>query len=218
MSAAARMKTRETIDSLMDQAAGALSSTEYFKCERLASEALKLAHRARDFDAMARILMPLEECRRQNRLLAADAGLAGRLSESPSDSFTPGPGCWLVEPPLVGADGRELLRRARDPGVAALLVVREPETQRGAWPIVRLGPVTIRAYVDPPADGPDAAWFLDAVESLGEAAIESVNSSAPAERRVNDLCDLLATVPDHDRLHQALADACAQAVRDAQPQ
>ena len=46
------------IDDLMTMASDALSKTEYFEAERLASKALIYAFQASDFEQMARILLP----------------------------------------------------------------------------------------------------------------------------------------------------------------
>lgn len=217
MSGQARTRTAERIDELMERAGLALSSTRYFECEALAQEALELAFRAGDHDRMSRILMPLEEARRQIRMLAADAGVAGRLDEIPEEGFELKPGCWLIEPTLVGADGRELRRQAAEQEIPVIVMVREPLTQLGKWPVVMVGPSTTRAYVDPPKKEPDVEWFLDAGEALGDAAIESVDPAAPLTNQINALFDALCTIRDHDKLHQALATACVKAMHEEAP-
>lgn len=217
MSASGRSKTSERIDELMEQAGLALSATRYFECESLAQDALELAFRASDYDRMSRILMPLEEARRQIRMLAADAGVAGRLDQIPGEDFALTQGCWLIEPTLVGADGRELRRRAAEDEVPVIVIVREPKTQLGLWPIVMVGPSTTRAYVKPPKNQPDVEWFLEAGEALGDAAIDAVDPSAPPVNRVTALFEALCTIRDHDKLHQALAAACATALREETP-
>jgi hypothetical protein len=214
MGTAAPMKKSDKIDSLMEQAAAALARTDYFECERASGEALTIAHRLHDYGRMERILMPLEECRRQKRLLAAEAGMKGQLSEFPDESFELEAGCWLIEPPLVGADGRELRRRANEAGIPVLLIVREPKTQLRTWPIVMIGVKTVRAYVEPPKKGQaDVQWLLSAAEALGDAAIEMVDRTRSTERRINDLVDLVDTLLDHDLLHQSLAHTCVEALR-----
>ncbi len=221
----------------MERAGVALESTDYIAAERLAQEALELAQRSRDYSRMARIVMPLEEARRQKRLIAADAGVRGVLTEPPGEGWPGGPGVWIVAPPLVGADARELRRIADEQGVCSLILTREPETRAGEWPIVVIGRTTVRAYVEPPRNKlsksspksaakkaptagagaeavPDAAWSLAAAEALGDAAIETVDPAKPASVRVDLLVDLVATLRDHDKLHQALAAACLEAMRD----
>lgn len=205
----------------MEEASAALVETRYFDCERLAGEALALAHGAADFERMARIALPLQEARRQRRHLAAGVKKVTRIDSY--DALEPllaggkaiKPGCYLVEPPLVGADGRELRDRAIAEHVPALVVVREPLTRLGLWPIVAVGPVTVRTRIAPPKKSPDVTWLLNAAESLGDAALQAIDPEESAADRVDHLLELLAAVIDHERLHQALAGACAEAAATA---
>lgn len=216
MSGLSRVKAGERTDELMERASRALAETKYFECECVAQDALELAFRNEDYERMARILMPLEECRRQIRMQAVDAGAQGILNDVPDEDFVPEPGCWMLEPPLVGADGRALRQRAIEAEHPVIIIVREPKTQLGAWPIVVIGPSTTRAYVSPAKGKPTAAWLLDASEALGDAALEGVDPDATAPRRVNALFDCLCTLRDHDKLHQELAKACQDAAREEQ--
>jgi hypothetical protein len=93
--------------------------------------------------------------------------------------------------------------------------------------------LAIRAYIAPPAgvertdssptrdnawDGsivPSVAWFLAASESLGDAAI--ARASREPIYRVDDLLDGLDAVPEHEKLHQRLADAAMLAVGAPMP-
>src|SRR5689334_10244420 len=67
-------KGQTQIDRMMERASTALEAMRYFEAERLASTALRRAHAAADFERMARILLPLQEARRQKRQLAVDSG------------------------------------------------------------------------------------------------------------------------------------------------
>lgn len=208
------------IDKMMEEASQALANTDYFECERRASQALELAHTAADYERMARIILPLEEARRQRRLAAIDTGELRVVNDYTDlepllEGTEPPPsGCYLIECPLVGADGRNLRERCYANRVDALVIVREPETQLGMWPLVMIGPVTVRAYVRPPGDAdPDTDWLVMASEALGDAAIQSVDTGADIFVQVHQLYDRLCTVIDHDRLHQALLGACEEAAR-----
>jgi len=211
-----RTKAAEKIDAMMERASEALVKGRYFECERESVRALELAHASRDWDRMARILMPLEEARRQKRLEAADAGVIHRASDVEGllglDRIEPG--CWLLEPMLVAAHGREFRDRADEQETPVLVIVREPETQRKQWPLAAIGPVVVRTRVAPP-DELSPEWFLAAAESLGEEAIESVESDLDAETRINRLMDRLGALRDHDELHQALAEACRDALHES---
>lgn len=221
MSASKPRKGANRIDTLMERASGALAKSRYFECERLANEALELAHVAHDYERMARILLPLQEARRNRRLAAIDRKRITVLEEMPAEEASIQPGCYLVQPPLVGADGRELRERALHDDVPVLVVVREPKTRVGLWPVVMIGPITVRDRITPPKNESkvDMAWFIAASEALGDAAIAEVDPDLAPADRVAALLDRLNTVVDHEKLHQELMDACkaAAAAGNANP-
>ena len=95
------------IDRLMEKASRALEQTDYFECERLCLDAFELAHTTSDYDRMARILLPIQEARRQKRLAAIDVKRLYILEEPIPETEPVDPGCYLLQPPLVGADGRD---------------------------------------------------------------------------------------------------------------
>ncbi len=204
-----------TIDKTMERASQALNETDYFACETLALDALTKAYAARDFERMARIVLPLQEARRQKRLAAADTGKIIRLSEREPDPADIEPACYLFEPMLVGAHGRNLRDAADELRIPVLVVVREPLTKSGHWPIVMLGPVTVRARVAPPTDEePTIEWMLAASEALGDAAIDRVDDDETApDQRVQSYLELLSVCPEHEKLHQSLERACRDAAK-----
>jgi hypothetical protein len=202
----------DKIDAMMDDASAALAKTDYFTCERLASKALVSAFQSRDYERMSRIALPLQEARRQKRLLAADTGRVFRLSEKLPEEGPVEAGCYLIEPMLVGADGRDLRERADAEETPVLVVVREPKTQLGMWPLVMIGPITVRTRVHPPEGGePTVDWMLMASEALGDEAISQVDPDESGEERVEEYLDRLAGCPEHEKLHQRLAEACRDA-------
>lgn len=232
-----RPETATRIDAIMDKASQALVERRYFDCERLCVEALERAFVAADYERMSRILLPLEESRRQKRDLAVDAGTVYSVTGELPGNRSLRAGCYLVAPPRVGIDGR-LLREAADrKKVPAVIVVREPASRDGMWPVVAIGPVTIRTKVPPPPPSdatpnakkgkkakssppndmgttlPGASWFLHANEAIGDKAIAGVEPTASAVTRVEALFKCLQAHPDHEKLHQALADACRVAVK-----
>ena len=80
--------------------------------------------------------------------------------------------------------------------------------------LLMIGPVTVRTTVEPPDGEPDMAWMLEASEALGDSALEMA-SGTTAEDRVDSLMDLLGTIGDHEKLIQALAEACREAHEEA---
>ncbi|MBL0920633.1 MAG: hypothetical protein IBJ10_00735 [Phycisphaerales bacterium] len=204
---------QQKIDEKMERASEALEATRYFECERLCIEALRSAHSLHDFDRMARILMPLEESRRQKRLAALDADRVEVL-KALSPELKLRPGCYMLEPPdCVGVDGRALREMANAQEVPVLVVVREPLTRAGLWPLVAVGPVTVRVRTRP-SKGLTPEWFADALEALGDVSLEAVDWTAPSDITVGELVDRLETCPEHDLLHQRLADACRAALKE----
>lgn len=225
MSPAAARSQR--IDDLMEKASLLLESTDYFEADAHCSRALSLALAARDFDRMARICLPLQEARRQRRHEALDAPGAFVLTALPPAGAPIAPGRYLLMPPLVGIQAREFREVADRQKSPTLVLVREPTTRSGRWPIVGVGtgprePFVVRVQVDPPAHvngvngtlpyPPDPAWFIRTQESLGDAAILKVPRGVPADHHVEDLLDALEAVRDHEKLIQAVAQACREAV------
>lgn len=208
------------IDELMQEAEKALQKTDYFQAEKAARQALHMAYEAHDYDRMARVLLPLQEARRQKRQAAADSGKIFNVdSYEQLEKIMRGGknavcGCYVVEPPLVGADGRMLRDRLDELAKPAIVVVREPKTQLGLWPVVMIGPITVRTRVKPPKKL-SVQWVLAAGEALGDEAISSVDGEMAAADRVTAFMERLATVVDHEKLCQALGEACKHAEREA---
>lgn len=220
----------------MDQASLALVRREYFLCERLALSALRKAHAVADYDRIARIALPLQEARRQKRTLALDTGAVFLIDDTVPFGRQLLSGCYLVAPPRVGADGRMLRENADAREIPVVVVVREPTTRDGRVPVVAIGPLTLRVRVAPalapnpltaPPFGmptpprhaplPPPEWFVTACEALGDSAISSALELASHSARVDALIQRLDTLPDHEKLHQALMDAARQAARSATP-
>ena len=59
------------VDAIMEDASQALSRMDYLSCETFCLKALSLARRAKRWPVYARILLPLQETRRQRRMIAA---------------------------------------------------------------------------------------------------------------------------------------------------
>jgi hypothetical protein len=164
-----------TIDDLTKQAAKALKRSRLFEAERLSLQALDLARDECDFERMASIVPTLYEARRQQIDTAADTGRMTILETPFSDEIKIKPGCYLVRPPLVGADARRFRLLAFGREVPVAVLCREPRAAIGLCPVVGLGGgATVRMKVDPPLDpdNPEIDWFLDAMDALGEAALD----------------------------------------------
>ncbi|HYE62784.1 MAG TPA: hypothetical protein VD997_12380 [Phycisphaerales bacterium] len=220
------------IDQLMERASSALGATNYFEAETLCLKALTRCAAANDFDRMARICLPLQEARRQKREEAVDSGRCMIIQSLPKRSDPIEPGCYLLEPPLIGIEAvtmRELCDRRKVP---ALVLCREPRTSAGKWPIVGVSgtdreSLVVRVQVEPPTEfdlpdnrqqqqprqGPAPSWFVRTQEALGDAAIAKIKPDLPPDWRAMDLFEMLRAVPDHEKLIQALMAACELAAK-----
>ena len=105
------------------------------------------------------------------------------------------------------------------------------------YPVVAVnGTVSVRTRVDPPvklervetvitrdaideaSEPPPVSWFENAAESLGDAALARLKADEPAAWRVDDLMGYLDCHPDHEKLHQRLADECRSAMTQPLPE
>lgn len=235
---AVKAEGQNPIDRLMERASRALVGMQYFEAERFCKDALRRAHEAADYERMARICMPLQEARRQKRQLAVDSGFVMVFSDARqlrSVGHDIMPGCYLLQPPLLGVDARNLRDEADSIGVPVFVVCREPLTKEGKWPVVSIGRVSVRTRVDPPVplmrddksvtrDAyvgiplPSTRWFEAAAEALGDWAISKLKFDEPAAWRVDDLMSYLEAHPDHEKLHQRLEEACRQAMTEELPE
>jgi len=205
------------IDDVMAKATEALARTDYFEAERLCEQSLAIARQEADFERMARIVLPLQEARRLRFQAAIDVGKIRIVDKTVTDEVKVEAGCYLVQPPQVGADARRLRMAALQQKKAVAVLCREPLTMLKQLPIVAIGTgATIRTRIEPPKNPvkPDLAWFVAAFEQLGDAALESLDSSLPGPRKIDALLDRLNALPEHEKLHQALADACRAAAKD----
>lgn len=194
------------IDRLMDRASLALEETRYFDTESLATTALGRAHRAGDYERMARIVLPLQEARRQKRQLAIDAAYLGPSASGitviDSRRQIPGPadlpavgGCFLFQPPLIAADARDFHDGANAAKVPLIVLTREPLTREGLWPIVSVSAShSVRTKVAPPTpqqrdeasktkDGFTVATARQISRQWLEAALEALGDAAIAKIR-----------------------------------
>ncbi len=150
----ASKQSGQKIDAMMEHASIALVQRDYFLAEQLAFECLRSAILAKDYQRAARVINPLQEARRMKRDLAVDAGRVVLISEPIGEQFVPEPGCYFFVPPRVGQEARVLRVRAEQACVPVIVIAREPRTSGGLCPVVSVGPVTARAYVQEPTPPP----------------------------------------------------------------
>lgn len=197
----------------MEEASAALAAGDYFECERLAAGALQTAFAREQWELVARITLPLQEARRQRRLMAIEADQVFIYDKNPPTGEQPlEPGCYVICAPCVAADARRINEAALDQGVPVIAFACEPKTQTGLLPLAVVGPTTIRAKVKPPKTY-TFKWCLSAIDALSEAALASFDPGRAVHRQVEDLAEKVMTLPESELLHQKLAEVAEQAAR-----
>ena len=202
----------KSLTAALAEAAEALDAGRFFEAERTALGVLENARQASDFSMMAEAIPTLKAARKERVAAALKAG-DGRirhLEARPEEDESVEPGCYLVEPPLVGADARALRLAGLEQEVPVVTVCREPLTQMNLRPIVAIGRITVRARVLPADEdaNPDLDWFLSSMNEIGETAIDSLDSGAAILKQIDGLMDRLDSIPDHERLHDVLEELC----------
>jgi len=203
------------IDEQMELAEAALRRGKWFEAERCAQRALEMARRAEEFAMMSDICLCLQESRRQRLQEALDHKKVVALTEGVTEDMKVKPGCYLVQPPLVGADARRLRLAALRDEVPVAVLCREPINRMGQCPIVAIGGVTVRTRI-PPAkshEKPTLSWFANALEELGNFAIETVDAGHDLDKQIDDVLAKLDAHPDHEGLHQTLMELCQEAAK-----
>lgn len=202
------------IDDLLEKISESLKRRAIFEAERMAAKALAMARQEEDFARMAQIIKPLWNARQQRMEAALDLGKVRCINEPITEDMKIKPGCYMVQPPQVGAEARRFRLAAMQGEVNVAVLCREPLTRSGMVPVVAISPgSTLRVRVPPPADASDIdlEWFAESIQALGDEAIESLDPELPIIRRIDALLEFLDALPEHEAMHQALEEACRRA-------
>jgi hypothetical protein len=227
----------EAVEQLMERASEELAAMHYLPAEAICQTALSSARQAGDWDLYARILLPLQECRRQRRMIAAEGVarigsnlLSGDLLDAWGGRQA---GCLLVTLPHTPAEALRLHEHARQKQWHVEVLYAPQLVDAGSPRTITLhsfaGPSVTATTAAPPetwrerwldprtprvAGKLPGDWFIDAGEALGDAALKQVQAPPGSAERVDQLEQRLATAPDHELLHQhLLAAARALALR-----
>ncbi len=234
MSYNTNMSTQD-LDQLMDQASLLLVKMQYLEAEKLCEQALKQARERKLWGYLARITLPLQECRRQRRMIAAEGHVVLGTDHLGTESLTEllelDSGCVVFTGKDAAANALRLMQNIRK-NPRHLLVLAASVT-KSQWTVhSAIQPILTITYPAPPEDWQhktlepgqwsDIAespwptpgdWFLDVLEKLGDQALKTIEPKDDTVKRVDALLASLHAVSDHEILHQQLAKAANAMVR-----
>ena len=217
----------------METASRALAEMDYARCEALCVEALGQARDTADWVMYQRVLLPLQEARRQRRQAALDGPI---LLGAPDKQINLADaiaqlkqGCVVLTHPFHAEDAKSLSETVRDLKQPIELLFADNASDAQAWQITTItGPklsTTLRApkpewigqWIEPAKVAPPtpAHWFMQASEALGDTAIDAIDATPGSLAYLQALEQALSCVDDHEILHQRLADA-ARALHEAE--
>lgn len=215
---ASSKRKKHKVEVQITKARAALESGRIVESERISAEAMRETHQLREYGFMIDAIEVLRSARSARIDQACRNRSITRLSTYEEiDPLITGkrsiePGCYLIEPMLVAADGRELRECALAQESAVFVLVREPETELGRWPVVVVGPETVRVQIDPPKPI-SARWMREAVQALAFEAIDRLRTDTEIDTRVDAVLALVETVVDAIPLHDELLGVCRAAQR-----
>jgi len=196
------------LDQTMEDASVALAKMDYLTCEDLCLAGLADARTRGDWAYYAAILLPLQEARRQRRMIAADVQIS---LNSPVELA----GCVVLTPPSTVEDAKKLAASARRERRYVEVLFAEPTGGR-SWLVRSYSHPAITCIVDAPKGALTADWFLDACEALGDSALAGIDLLVETPETIARLEGCLEVVTDHEALHQRLAALARRLARNAQ--
>lgn len=221
-----------TLDDVMETASQALAQMHYARCEALCVEALGKARDAAQWVMYQRILLPLQEARRQRRQSALDGPilLGTHAKDDASSQRLEGmtQGCIVLTWPYTASDAKAFHEKLHESSSPVELLFADNPAGATNWRITSMAgpglsidlpapkPEWVGQWVDPSAIAPPtpAHWFMQASEALGNAALATIQAQPGTLDYLSALEDALACVDDHEILHQRLA-AAAKTLHEA---
>ena len=173
------------VDAIMEDASQALSRMDYLSCETFCLKALSLARRAKRWPVYARILLPLQETRRQRRMIAA-AGVirlgSAALEGTPQqwlDVIGPRGGCVLLTQPHTASDARRLLALAGAGRRHIEVLLADSDVSADSWTIRSFeGPGVSYVVAAPPPQWRDC-WLGHLADEAAAADARITNLAKP---------------------------------------
>ena len=221
-----------TLDEQMETASQALAELDYARCESLCVDALKQARDASDWVMYQRVLLPLQEARRQRRQAALDGpillGTPLQHDDLPLHFEDIEQGCIVLTWPATTNDAKYIRGALRESKQPVELLFADNAAEAATWRVTSFaGPGLsidlpapkaqwIGQWIDPTSIAPPtpAHWFMQASEALGNAALAAIDAEPGTIAYLQALEQALACVDDHEILHQRLASA-AKALNEA---
>ena len=177
-----RYNARMSLDVIMEKASDTLARMDYLACEALCEQALAQARAAQDWAYYGRILLPLQESRRQRRMIAAEGAvrLGTRDLTGDAESWLAqfDAGCLVVTQPNGRHDAARLHEHARRSRRWVEVLFADSQTDEPFW--------TVRTFSGPaascrvPAPRPDwrNAWLTPKTTSPQARASGSTPAGA----------------------------------------
>lgn len=228
------MTSSNPLDQMMEAASGALARMDYLACEARCLEALAIARDRSDWAYYARILLPLQESRRQRRMIATEGtvrlGSSNLAGDMASWLERMGHGALVVTRPLQPQTAAALSALAQTKRRYVEVLFADNMVEAESWTLRSFaGPAVTCSIAPPPTALIDqwiacngetrgkpspSDWFLVASEALGDAALAQVDQNLRGARRVEAIERCLRVVTDHEILHQCLGAAARAAQSD----
>lgn len=220
------------LDNLMETASQALAELNYAQCESLCLDALGQARDQQDWVMYQRVLLPLQEARRQRRQAALDGpillGTPKRHDDQAQLLGDAEQGCVVLTWPYTASDAEALSELLSSQPQPIELLFADNAADSPTWRITSVnGPglsIDLPApktdwrgqWIDPSKVTPPtpAHWFMQASEALGNAALAAIEVQPGSLDYLQALEQALACVDDHEILHQRLA-AAAKSLHEA---
>ncbi|MEX0654132.1 MAG: hypothetical protein WD534_00040 [Phycisphaeraceae bacterium] len=180
----------EQLDQLMERASQALVRMDYLTCEALCLEALTKARQQAAWAYYARILLPLQEARRQRRMIAAEGVIrlgTGGLEGSPDDwlNARQAGACIVVTPPHTADHARALDDAARQARRHVEVLYADTTDTDGAgdtWAVQSFRGPAVRTDVPAPPRSWRDQWLAGDAGPAGDSGDARMASAAtPAD-------------------------------------
>ncbi len=140
------------LDAIMESASNALSRMDYLQCEKDCTHALSMARKQANWPYYARILLPLQESRRQRRMIAAESTIrlgTTDLSHDPARWINHlAAGCIIITQPHRPAMARLIAEQMQDRFILALYAENPSDCPR--WTLSSSPGSTLTVTIDAP--------------------------------------------------------------------